>query len=73
MHTIDPVHTTYCSEEEEKGVEGEVRCPLLYSFTLTLSIDLNENDICDRITFPFITAVDKSNATYTTIDHTGMG
>lgn len=58
---------------EKKRVESEVRCPLLYSFTFALSIDLNENDIWDRITFPFIMAVDKSNATYTTIDHTGTG
>ena len=40
---------------------------------LHICIDLNKNDTCSRITFPFITAVDKSNATYNTIDHTARG
>lgn len=60
--SVHPSHPIQSPEEQRK--EG---------VAFTYSIDLNENGICGRITFPFITAGDRSNATCTTIDHTGRG
>lgn len=61
---MDLTHTIYYPQEYVG--ECEHGYPLPYSFAF--GIDLTENDICGRITFPFITAVDKTNATSNRID-----
>lgn len=66
---MDLTHTIYYPQEYVG--ECEHGYPLPFSFAF--GIDLTENDICGRITFPFITAVDKTNATSNRIDHAGRG
>ena len=75
MHFSVDLTSIYCPQKylwEEREKWKSVREDILSLF-LHISIDLNENDTCGRITFPFITAVERSNATYTTIDLTGSG
>lgn len=51
------------------GCKGRYHLPYFFTF----SIDLTENDIYCRITFPLIKAVGKCNIAYVTIDHSGRG